>query len=61
MLMPLTFLLMFYMLLTLDGSGDKSVVTDVKHTKKRDTDAIEDDYDPYTRPIKRGTAKFIDC
>lgn len=46
---------MFYTLLTLDGSGgEKSVVTDIARSrKKRDYEAILDDYDPYY--IKKGT------
>uniref|UniRef100_A0A2H1VNW2 Peptidoglycan recognition protein n=1 Tax=Spodoptera frugiperda TaxID=7108 RepID=A0A2H1VNW2_SPOFR len=52
-LTPLIFLLMFYTLLTLDDSGDKSVVTRIeRHRKKRDYEAIEDDSDPYVKPIK---------
>lgn len=45
-LVPLTFLLMFYTLLTLDGSG--------RNKKWRDADGIEDNYDPYIRPIVAG-------
>lgn len=47
---------MFYTLLTLDDSGDKSVVTRIeRHRKKRDYEAIEDDSDPYVKPIKGTT------
>ncbi|KAJ8737563.1 hypothetical protein PYW08_000158 [Mythimna loreyi] len=48
-LATLIFLLMFYTLLTFDGSGgEKSVVTDFERSrKKRDYEAILDDYDPY--------------
>ncbi|CAB3225789.1 unnamed protein product [Arctia plantaginis] len=42
-LVPLTFLLMFYTLLTLDGSG--------RNKKRREADGIEDNYDPYMRPL----------
>lgn len=49
-LTPLTFLLMFYTLLTLDGSGDNNVVADTaKSRKKRDYDVILDDNDPYAQ------------
>ncbi|XP_075990970.1 uncharacterized protein LOC142986381 isoform X2 [Anticarsia gemmatalis] len=44
-LTPLTFMLMLYTLLTLDGSGGNK--------KRRDADAIVDDYNPYMKPIKK--------
>lgn len=52
----LTFLLMFYTLLTLDSSGGERSVRDVKRIrKKRDYEEVLDDYDPYMNPIKTGT------
>lgn len=50
-LMPLMLVLMFYTLLTLEGTG--------RHKKKRDPDSIEDDFGSYMRPIKKANPLII--
>lgn len=54
-LMPITCLLTFYTLLTLDGSGNNNSEVKRKHRKNRDYDEIEDDYDFSRKPVKKGT------
>ncbi|CAH0578223.1 unnamed protein product [Chrysodeixis includens] len=58
-LMPITCLLTFYTLLTLDGSGNDKTVVKQKSRKHRDYDAIEDDYDCDCKPVKKENPLLI--
>lgn len=59
-LMPITCLLTFYTLLTLDDCGNNRTEIKQKRRKRiRDYDDIEDDYDYSCKPVKKGTGLTV--